>query len=568
MAEQTHLTTAGYTSASGNFFFDLFGYICALYSHLMRVVLTMSPRIMFIAGLYLSVQSTNAQRLNDNSFQQVNTPYDELHPVVSPDGKMLYLTIANHAGNSGGKKDQGDIWYSTLVDNNQWSAPQHAGSTINNASYNAVAGFSSDGSLMFLSNHYDGSGSAARTQGISMTRGSGGNWSKPENISIPYFQNRAGILSGYILPDQSVFVYAAETYGTRGVEDIYVTTKGPNGKWSEPRNLGNTINTPFQELSPSLSADGKTLFFSSNGRKGLGSFDIYSSVRLDDSWTNWTTPVNMGAGYNTEGRELSYRVYESAGFSLFTSTKNSDGYGDIRIHLLDQPFRQDSTVQQIVNVPDTVTKFVEIPREPVGDKRVRIYGKVNNAKTGEGIEAKIIFAAPSGDQSTNAPVTGYSIQLPSTNDYVVKIEASGFVSAMEKLDIHTYEMKELEMNFKLQPVEVGTTVNLNDVLFEQGKTNLLPQSYPELDLVVSFLKSNPRVKIELAGHTDNRGIPAQNVKLSQARVDKVKSYLVSKGVEGKRINGKGYGGTKPVASNDTEESRQLNRRVEFIIKKL
>ena len=222
----------------------------------------------------------------------------------------------------------------------------------------------------------------------------------------------------------------------------------------------------------------------------------------------------------------------------------------------------------VKNVPDTVTKIVEIPREPVADMKVRIYGKVTNAKTGETIDAKVFFNAAAEIQTSAASATGYSIQLSSTNNYVVKIEATGFVSAIEKLDIQTYELKELEMNFRLQPVEIGTTVNLNNVLFEQGKTNLLPESYPELDVIVSFLKSNPRVKIELAGHTDNRGIPGQNVKLSQARVDKVKAYLVSKGVEGKRISGKGYGGSKPVASNDTEESRQLNRRVEFTIKKL
>ncbi|HEX6891210.1 MAG TPA: OmpA family protein, partial [Chryseolinea sp.] len=175
---------------------------------------------------------------------------------------------------------------------------------------------------------------------------------------------------------------------------------------------------------------------------------------------------------------------------------------------------------------------------------------------------------PTTEQSTSAGASaGYSIQLPSTQVYSVRIEADGYVSSMEKLDIQTYEMKDLELNFKLQPIEVGTTVNLKDVLFEQGKTNLLTQSYPELDLVVSFLKTNPKVKIELAGHTDNRGIPSQNVKLSQARVDKVKSYLVSKGIEGRRISGKGYGGSKPIASNDNEETRQLNRRVEFTIKK-
>lgn len=519
-----------------------------------------------VFGLLLSVQSLHAQRPGAGSFQLVNTPYDELHPVVSPDGRTLYLTIANHPQNISGRRDQGDIWFSTWTENNQWAIPQHAGPVINDGAFNAVAGFSDDGRLMFLLSHYGESGNTARTQGISVSKNIAGSWTKPENISIPYFQNRSGTLTGYISPDQTVFVYAAETYGTRGVEDIYVSMKGTNGKWTDPRNLGNTINTPFQELSPSLAADGKTLYFSSNGRKGIGSFDVYSSVRLDDSWTNWSPPVNMGAGFNTGGRELGYRMYENAGYSIYTSTTNSDGYGDIRVYLPDEPFRKD-TIQKVI-APDTITKIVEMPREPADDKLVRIYGKVSNAKTGEDIGAKVYFTAAADNQVTNASVTGYSIKLSSTNDYVVKIEATGFVSAIEKLDIHTYEMKELEMNFKLQPVEVGTTVNLNDVLFEQGKTNLLPQSYPELDVIVSFLKSNPRVKIELSGHTDNRGIPAQNVKLSQARVDKVKAYLVSKGVEGKRIGGKGYGGSKPVASNDTEESRQLNRRVEFTIKKL
>jgi len=528
----------------------------------------MGSRITLIFALLLGVQSLTAQRLSADSFQGVNTSFDELHPVISPDGGTLYLTIANHPQNIGGKKDQGDIWYSTRMETNQWSAPQHAGPSINNSAYNAVAGFSQDGSLLFLLSHYDESGSAARTQGISVSRNTGVGWSKPENISIPYFQNKSGTLSGYISPDQTIFVYAAETYGTRGVEDIYVTTMGANGKWTEPRNLGNTINTPFQELSPSLSADGRTLYFSSNGRKGIGSFDVYSSVRLDDSWTKWSEPVNLGAGFNTEGRELSYRVYEGAGYSLYTSTTNSDGYGDIQVYLSDEPFRKDSTVLMVKNVPDTITKIVEIPREPAAEMRVRIYGKVTNAKTGEPIVARVYFNAPSENQTANALVSGYNIQLPSTNNYSVKIEATGFISAIEKLDIQTYELKDLEMNFRLQPVEIGTTVNLNDVLFEQGKTNLLPQSYPELDVIVSFLNSNPGVKIELGGHTDNRGIPSQNVKLSQARVEKVKAYLVSKGVQGKRISGKGYGGSKPVASNDTEETRQLNRRVEFTIKKL
>jgi OmpA-OmpF porin, OOP family len=522
-------------------------------------------RFIFSSALVFVTFLTNAQGLTTNSFELSNTPYDELNPVISPDGRSQYITIANHPQNTGGKRDPGDIWISALTEDNKWSAPVHAGSLLNDPGYNAVAGFSPDGRQMFLLSHYGTSGNASRTQGISVSRSSGNGWSKPENIVIPYFQNKSSVLSGYILPDQSVFVFSAETYGTRGVEDIYICTKNANGTWSEPKNLGGTINTRFQELSPSLSDDGKTLYFSSNGGRGSGSFDIYSSTRLDDGWMNWSTPENLGTQINSEGRELYYRPYESLGFALYTSTKNSDGYGDVKIFVKGEPIVKKDT---IVTPPDTVTKIVEVQREPDADKRVKVYGKVTNAKTGESIAANILFTSPSVTESSRATTeNGFNVLVPSTEQYTVKIEATGYISALEKLDIQTYEMKELEMNFKLQPLEVGATVNLRDVLFEQGKTVLLSQSYPELDLVVALLKSNPKVKIELSGHTDNRGIPGQNLKLSQARVEKVKDYLVSKGISKNRITGKGYGGAKPIASNDTEETRLLNRRVEFTILK-
>ncbi len=523
-------------------------------------------KVFLAAGMLLCFSPLSAQRPSNSAFQRVNSAYDELNPVISPDGKTLFLTIANHAGNVGGKRDPGDIWICTLSEGAHWSAPVHGGSLINNAGFNAVGGMSTDGSQLFLLNHYNGRGQS-RTQGISVSKKQGESWSRPENIVIPYFHNKSNVLNGDILGDQSAFVFSADAYGTRGVEDIYVSVKSPGGKWSEPRNLGGKINTQFQELSPALSADGKTLYFSSNGRKGSGSFDIYSTVRLDDTWTNWSEPANMGSGFNTEGRELYYRIYEQLGYGVYSSTKNSDGYGDIKIFLSEEPYKRDSVVVASEPKPDSII-IEEVPRPALANKQVRVHGKVSNAKTGETIDAKVYFDATEGVQTAGASMSnGYSVIIPSTSDYTVKIEAIGYVSTMEKLDIHTYEMNDLEMNFKLQPVEIGTTVNLNDVLFEQGKTNLLTQSYPELNLVASFLKTNPKVRIELAGHTDNRGIPAQNVKLSQARVDKVKAYLVSLGIDSKRISGKGYGGSKPIASNETEETRLFNRRVEFIIKK-
>jgi OmpA-OmpF porin, OOP family len=529
-------------------------------------MLIFQMRLLLMLGLVLICGFLLAQPLPDNSFRLVNSSYDEQNPVLSPDGKTLFFTIGNHPGNIGGKKDPGDIWFSRLT-GNQWSAPVHGGTLLNDRSYNAVAGISASGEQLFLHGHYDPSGNPAKTQGISISTVAGEGWSRPVNISIPYFMNKSSLSCGTVSPDGSVFVFSAETYGTYGVDDIYVSLNR-DGRWSEPKNLGAAINTQFQELSPCISADSKTLYFSSNGRKGNGSFDVYSATRLDDSWTSWSAPVNMGPGINSAGRELYFRLTAGSGEALFTSTINSDGYGDIKLHRSDEPVN--NTVPLASLPEDTVITLVEMKPDTAaqgGEKSVKVYGKVTNSKTGEPIQAIIAFAGPELPTKTTSSADGYNILIAAEQQYNITIEAQGFISTMENLDINTYEMRELEMNFSLQPVEIGTTVNLKNVLFAQTKSDILPESYRELDLVVNFLQSNPNVRIELTGHTDNRGIHADNIKLSQQRVNKVKEYLVSKGVDAKRISGKGYGGTKPIASNDTEQSRKMNRRVEFTIKK-
>ncbi len=191
---------------------------------------------------------------------------------------------------------------------------QQADKVLNDEGYNSVAGFSNDGERMFLVNHYKHGADAATTQGISVSLKTPEGWSTPENITIPYFMNKS-LTQGFLLTSIEAFVFSADSYSTLGAEDIYVSLLQA-GKWSEPKNLGRKINTTFQEFSPSLSADGKYLFFSSNGRKGYGSFDVYYAERLDDSWTNWSDPVNMGANVNSEGRELFYRTYPGRNFAL------------------------------------------------------------------------------------------------------------------------------------------------------------------------------------------------------------------------------------------------------------
>jgi len=503
----------------------------------------------------LTAQSTFTQRALDAP----NSAYDEQSPMISPDGKVLYFTVAGHSANIAGKKDLGDIWYSVWM-GDRWGPAVHGGKVINDEGYDAVIGFSHDGERIFLANNYH-----ATTQGISLAHKTVDGWSKPEYIRIPYFLNRALYTFAYFSTTVEGLVFSAESFETFGAEDLYVALL-ENGRWSAPKNLGSTINTGLQEWAPSLSADGKILYFSTNGRKGYGSFDVYFSERLDDTWTNWTTPVNLGANVNTEGRELHYRTVPGTKMALYTSTQNSDGYGDIKV-FTPPPNLQDSLIAQR---PDTIVKMVEIVRDkPITneEKLFKVSGRVTDSKTSAPLRATISFHSDTTFKVTAGRDGRYEIRFPSVNEYTVRVEAPGYVGNFEKLDVRTYELMFLEMNFKLQPIEIGATVNLKSVLFKQSTPDLLPDSNDELDLVVTFLKENPKIEILLTGHTDNRGDPTHNKNLSEKRVQKVKEYLVSKGISGRRITGKGFGGAKPIADNKTEETRRLNRRVEFTIVK-
>jgi outer membrane protein OmpA-like peptidoglycan-associated protein len=508
--------------------------------------------ILILAFMWGSFWSM-AQTASFPSLKALNTPFDEQNPVLSPDGTQLYFTRANHPENIGGKADPGDIWVSFNI-NGEWSAAVHAGPVINNRDYNAVIGFSADGAQMFLTGHYTGTPTPARTQGISVSRRTGNGWSRPENIFIPYYLNKSHLQSGFISADGNVLVYAAEAYGSLGVEDIFISVKLADGTWSEPRNAGAVVNTRFQELSPSLSADNSRLYFATNGRGGYGSFDIFYCQRLDDTFTQWSEPVNLGPEVNTEGRELFYRLMPGGG-AVFTTTKDSHGYGDIRYH------------GNVLPPPDTLVAFKTNTYPPLSGN-IRIYGTVTDARTGKPIKAEVILT--SGEErwtAASGTASNYSVMVPSAGRYAVEVRADHYLTQYEQLDLETRQLSDLELNFRLQPVEVGTTVILKNVLFRQGTPELLPESYEELDRIVEFLKANPKVEIELSGHTDNRGSYRALMDLSQKRVNQVKQYLVSKGIEARRITGKGYGGTRPVASNETEETRQLNRRVEFTIKK-
>jgi outer membrane protein OmpA-like peptidoglycan-associated protein len=298
-------------------------------------------------------------------------------------------------------------------------------------------------------------------------------------------------------------------------------------------------------MSPFLASDGVTLYFASDRFGGFGSNDIWFSTRLDDSWTKWSKPVNMGANINTEEFEAYYSIDAEGEYAYMVSYNNTYGQGDIvRVKLLEN------------QKPRPVTL---------------ISGKVIDAKTRKPLAANVRYEVlPKGNLSGNAssnPSNGaYKLVLPSGHKYGFLASAEGYLPVSENIDL-TEQIKysEIQRDLELVPIESGETIRLNNIFFETGKYDLSPESFPELDRLALVFASNPNFAIEVEGHTDNVGNDKKNTELSLQRAKSVKNYLQSKGVKEDKINAKGYGKTKPVAENDSDENRQKNRRVEFKI---
>ena len=541
-----------------------------------------------IASIILVCNAFSAigQDDQENLGQNINSKYNELDPVLSPDGGKLYFTRTKHPDNVGGRKDPGDIWVADLDSGNP-SAALNLGTPVNTNDMNAVIGFSSNGDIMYMQTQ-----NRRKEGNISFSRKTSSGWSKPQQMPVDFFHNKSDLQSMCISSDGKVIIMSIESYSTYGAEDLYVSFLQNNGTWSEPRNLGSTVNTKFQEMTPRLAEDLVTLFFSSNGHGGYGGRDIFVTERLDDTWKNWTTPTNLGRKVNTKGVELSYFIPSNGDFAYMVSTQNSDGYGDLKrvpIRPADRPNEtvESLTIQQSeLPKPDTVliisqepivpleedeNETVELIKAIVTNPAITIEGSVTNASTQNPIFARIDILSLEDNQSVNSVATNvsngkFSLNIPSDSLFNLVVKADGYMSYETTIIVNSSQ-DELDTDFELIPLEVGVTIQLPNVLFERSTTNLLGDSYQELDQVVGLLEGHSQMEIALSGHTDNQGSAKLNLELSQDRVETVVLYLVGKGVARNRLSGKGYGGTKPIASNRNEESRKLNRRVEFTIVK-
>ncbi len=490
----------------------------------------------------------------ENLGPNINSIYDEVLPVISPDGKTLYVDRKNHPQNyrkAGARIDSNNvdnIWFSTQDAGGNWMPLQNMGPQLNNGFGSFVASVTPDGNTLLLGGRYEPKGNELNGDfSLWLTHRITDGWSYPQKVVVNDYYNTGVYVEFCLSNDGRTIILSLDRRDSHGGKDLYVSFLQADGTWSAPKNLGPDVNSAADEATPFLASDGKTLYFASDGFAGYGSMDMYITRRLDSTWQHWSEPENLGPQLNTSGWDAYYTVPASGEYAYFVSTQNSFGLDDI--------FR--------VKLPE------ELRPRPV----VLVSGNVLDAKTGKPVMAEIKYedletGKEIGSARTSPGTGAYKITLPAGANYGYRAEAPGYVPVSQNLDLtKTDTYQELERDLTLVPIEKGETIRLNNIFFETAKADLRPESFTELDRVVTMLKDNPNMEILIGGHTDNVGSPASNVQLSGARAMAVQSYLINKGIIAARLRTKGFGETKPVASNDTDPGRQQNRRVEFTIVK-
>ncbi|RYY36764.1 MAG: hypothetical protein EOP46_05190 [Sphingobacteriaceae bacterium] len=467
-----------------------------------------------------------------NMGPEINSADDEYMPVATADESMLIFTrqISNN-----------EDFYKSAKQDGKWQKATYLSARINTPNYNEGAqSISQDGKYLFFTgcNRPDGRGKCDIY--IAQKRGDG--WGKPVGINPPV-NTAAWESQPSISADGHTLYFVSNKPGGFGGYDIWKTVLTDNG-WTEPQNMGPTINTPYDEQSPFIHPDDNTLYFCSNGWPGMGNKDLFIS-RLDQKG-EWQKPENLGYPINSSGDENGLTLTANGHYAFFSSN-NLQGLGGFDIYTFELP-------QKVRPLPVTYVK-----------------GRVIDAKSNTPLEASVEII----DLDKNRMVyQDYSSEdggeflatLTSGKNYGVNISKSGYMFYSENFSLKGHETKSpFNIQVSLSPIDIGKKVVLKNIFFDTNKFDLKPESKAELQKLMQFLTDNPNVKIEISGHTDNVGNDQLNQTLSENRAKAVYNYLLNGGANAARLLFKGYGKTQPIAGNSTEEGRRQNRRTEFKI---
>lgn len=301
--------------------------------------IAISPDAKKIEPQINTIQNSTAIPLPENLGNGVNSQYHDMLPIISPDGKTLYFARKNSPENLGtARKD--DIYISQRQATGSWSRAVNIGTPLNTEEHNFVCAISPDGNTMYLANKYD---YRTEAQGVAVSyRQKNGSWSKPTPLNIANMYNKHKYAGYHLSIDEKVLVMAIERDDTYGDMDLYVSFRYADGNWTEPMNIGSDLNTAGAEASVFLAADGRTLYFSSNGHAGYGDLDMFMSKRLDNTWKNWSTPVNLGSKINTVGMDIYYTIPASGEYAYYSSERGGYGLNDIYRITLPKELRPDA----------------------------------------------------------------------------------------------------------------------------------------------------------------------------------------------------------------------------------
>ncbi len=469
----------------------------------------------------------------------INSSEDDYLPVLSLDEQTLYF-CSTRPGGLGGE----DIWYSKKV-NGQWTAPKNIGPPLNTPSNEALLSIAPDGKTVYLFGNYADSKGGGD---IFVSTHTDSGWTIPKNIGPPISSNYWDV-DAYISNNGKYLFFTssrpADSTAAGGKNaDIFVSVWG-DSTWGKPINLGPTINTPLIDRHPFFHPDGKTLYFCSQGHNSMGGFDIFKSIKLSDSWTDWSTPENIGPPINSKNDDLFYSI-STLGDYVYFSTKRPDSYGGFDLY------------------------YVLLPQKAKPKPVFTLKGRITDPD-GNPLKAKIVLQdLETGDTLAiinNNPETGeYFSVLPAGKKVSYTVMSRNHLFKSDHMDTGKLEESEEEdLNIELQPIVEKKEIVLNNIFFNFNSADLRPESLPELKKVVQIMNENPKLGVEIQGHTDDIGSEEYNLKLSQKRAQAVADFLIKEGVESERLTVVGYGKTQPIAPNTTEEGRQKNRRVVFKI---
>ncbi len=507
----------------------------------------------------------------DNVGKSLNSVYPDYVPVISADEDVMMFTSRRPETTGGGIAEDinepfEDIYISYRF-NEKWTAPKNIGAPINTEDHDATVGLSPDGqTLLVYMGKKKGGGD------IYECKLEGEKWSKPERMPKP-INSDSHEPSASLSYDGKTIFFVSNRDGGIGDHDIYMSTKDAKGKWDKAVNLGPVINTKYDEDGVFIMADGKTLYFSSQGHNSMGGYDIFKSEFENG---RWSTPVNLGYPINTADDDVFFVLSASGKHGYYASVK-SDAVGEKDLYMITflGPEKQlvlNTEDNLLASVVAPVSETVIAPTVALTTAKVTILkGIVMDFGTLAPLEASLELTDNTSNSSvaqfkSNSKSGKYLVSLPSGKNYGLSVKADGYLFHSENFDIpESAAYKEVTLDVKLKKVEVGSTIVLKNIFFDFDKATLRPESTAELERLTKLLNDNPTIKIEISGHTDNKGAAQYNLTLSDNRSKSVVDYLVSKGISADRLTWKGYGLTKPIATNDTDEGRQLNRRTEFKI---